>query len=74
MNAIITKKGPKHVPILGWRYRGLQMLKDPMKFFVDLNKTYGELCFWDPNHETEVTNKPNVIVPRTIHCVAIFCL
>lgn len=50
MNAIITKKGPKHVPILGWRYRGLQMLKDPMKFFVDLNKTYGELCFWDPKY------------------------
>lgn len=48
MTTVTNNRGPKHVPLLGWRYRGLQMLKDPMKFFVDLNKTYGELCFWDP--------------------------
>ncbi len=43
-------KGPKHIPLLGWRYRGLQMLRDPMGFFTNLHNKYGEFCFWDPKN------------------------
>jgi cytochrome P450 len=47
-------KGPMHIPLLGWRYRGLQMLRDPMGFFTNLHKKYGELCFWDPKNPKHV--------------------
>lgn len=46
----LSNNGPKHIPLLGWRYRGLQMLRDPMNFFTMLHKNYGEFCFWDPKH------------------------
>src|SRR5690348_9968625 len=42
--------GPPSIPLLGWRYRGLQMMRDPAKFFFDLYRKYGELVAWDPRH------------------------
>jgi cytochrome P450 len=42
------------VPLLGWRLRGLQLLRDPPKFFLSLYERYGEVCAWDPNDPRQV--------------------
>jgi cytochrome P450 len=46
--------GPPSVPLLGWRYRGLQLLRDPPKFFLSLYERYGEVSAWDPNDPRQV--------------------
>ncbi len=46
--------GPPSVPLLGWRWRGLQLLRDPAKFFLSLYERYGEICAWDPNEPRQV--------------------
>jgi cytochrome P450 len=40
--------GPPSVPLLGWRFRALQLLRDPAKFFLSLYERYGEVSAWDP--------------------------
>jgi cytochrome P450 len=47
-------RGPASVPLLGWRLRGLQLLRDPPKFFLSLYERYGEVCAWDPNAPRQV--------------------
>jgi cytochrome P450 len=46
--------GPPSVPLLGWRWRGLQLLRDPARFFLSLHQRYGEICAWDPNEPRQV--------------------
>lgn len=46
--------GPATVPVLGWRWRGLQLLRDPPKFFLSLYERYGEISAWDPNDPRQV--------------------
>jgi cytochrome P450 len=46
--------GPPSVPLLGWRWRGLQLLRDPARFFLSLYERYGEICAWDPNEPRQV--------------------
>ena len=46
--------GPPSVPLLGWRLRGLQLLRDPPKFFMSLYERYGEVSAWDPNEPRQV--------------------
>lgn len=40
--------GPGHVPLLGWRIRGMQMLRDPVAFFMSMYRSYGPASAWDP--------------------------
>jgi cytochrome P450 len=40
--------GNFHIPWLGWRLRGLSMLSDPMKCFMQTYQNYGPLSAWDP--------------------------
>jgi cytochrome P450 len=46
--------GPPSVPLLGWRWRGLQLLRDPARFFLALYERYGEICAWDPKEPRQV--------------------
>ncbi len=46
--------GPPHVPILGWRYRGLSMLRDPIQFFMSMYKNYGDISAWDPENPRQI--------------------
>jgi cytochrome P450 len=46
--------GPRHVPILGWRLRGLSMLRDPIQFFMSMYKHYGPISAWDPENPRQI--------------------
>lgn len=46
--------GNFHIPWLGWRLRGLSMLSDPMKCFMQTYRRYGELSAWDPRTRKHV--------------------
>lgn len=46
--------GNFHIPWLGWRLRGISMLSDPMKSFMETYRRYGELSAWDPRTRKHV--------------------
>lgn len=46
--------GPRPFPVLGWRARGIGMLRDPIGHLCDLHRRYGDICAWDPSKPRHV--------------------
>jgi cytochrome P450 len=46
--------GPRRIPILGWRARGLSMLRDPTAYMVRQYERFGEISAWEPNNPKHV--------------------
>jgi hypothetical protein len=43
--------GSRSFPGLGYRQQGLRMLLDPIRFFVRLQRRYGDICSWARNDD-----------------------